>query len=419
MTRIAFFGPLPPSNTGIADYDEALLPLLRKDLTVDVFLSGAPSGGEGFSHADFFLRHQKQPYDLTLYQLGNSPFHEYMYGYLFQNPGAVIFHDYCLLHSRSEMLLKKKMTREYRDELAAVYPQQAEEIANAIIPSAAGNLLFYQFPLFELVLRSSLAAAAHTDFAVKKLSTTETPVIKIPHLELGAGTASGYGLLPGKFVIGSFGYATNAKRISTLLDVVAGIRTEHPEVICSVVGEVEDPAEMHRRIQTLGLQDCVIVTGHVGMPDFLAWMGRVDVVVNLRYPSAGEMSGTLIRALASAKPVIISRLPALLEIPEDTVLRVRPDREKEDLKNALAALVKDGALRARLSANARKYIREHHSPEMARAQYRKLIDAALERKSTFRGIELPSHLKSEKEILRDYLRRTSFEKLSSHLFYPF
>src|SRR6266498_2048885 len=92
MKRIAFFGPLPPLTTGIADYDEALLPLLRKDFEVDVFLERTFPDREGFSHADFFSKNHRNPYDLTLYQLGNSLFHEYMYGYLFQNPGAVIFH---------------------------------------------------------------------------------------------------------------------------------------------------------------------------------------------------------------------------------------------------------------------------------------------------------------------------------------
>src|SRR6185295_10274301 len=120
MKRIAFFGPLPPSSTGIADYNEALLPLLRKDFEVDVF--------QQHTHADFFSKHYQKPYDLNLYQMGNSLFHEYMYGYLFQNPGVVVFHDYCLLHSRSEMLLEKGFFHEYRQELAAVYPEQAEQI---------------------------------------------------------------------------------------------------------------------------------------------------------------------------------------------------------------------------------------------------------------------------------------------------
>ena len=405
MTRIAFFGPLPPLNTGIADYDEAVLPILRKDFEVDVFLERTFPGQEGFSHADFFSKHYQNPYDLTLYQMGNSLFHEYMYGYLFQNPGVVIFHDYCLLHSRSEMLLEKACFQEYREELAAVYPEQAEQIADTIISSAAGDLLFYQFPFFELVLRSSLAAAAHTEVAVKKLSTPQTPVIKIPHLELPGADLTQQDPAPEKFVIATFGYVTGAKRISTLLEVIAEIGKQHSEVITVIVGDVEDRAALNQQVESLGLGNRVIVTKRLPITEFLQWMGRADVIVNLRYPSAGEMSGTLIRSLASAKPVIISRLPGLQEIPEDAVLRVRPDEEKADLRKALRSLITNGELRKKLSANARNYILKHHSAELVRTQYRKLIELAMERKAHFQGIDLPVHLQSGKAILRNSLRR--------------
>ena len=161
MKRIAFFGPLPPSRTGIADYNSALLPLLGKDYEIEAFLPDASRDSDGFSHADFFSRHRKHPYDLTLYQMGNQPhFHEYMYGYLFQHPGAVVFHDYCLHHSRADMLLKRNMTEEYRQELNFAYPDQADRIGNAAVTFAAGDLLFFHYPLFELVVRASLAAAA-------------------------------------------------------------------------------------------------------------------------------------------------------------------------------------------------------------------------------------------------------------------
>jgi glycosyltransferase involved in cell wall biosynthesis len=403
--KIAFFGPLPPSRTGIADYDAALLPVLRDDYDIDVFTQGKSPGA--FSHADFFSKNLQHSYDLCIYQIGNSPFHEYMYGYLFQNPGAVVFHDTCLLHSRSEMLLKRKMAAEYRDELRLVYPQHADEIANAIIPSAAGDALFYQFPLFELVLRSSLAAAAHTDFAVKQLNVSDTPVVKIPHIVLDAGNQSKQDLYPGKFVIATFGYVTRAKRIELLLQSIAELRKEHPEVFCLIVGDIEDRDQLKREIDQLGVNDCVSVTGHVEMHDFLGWMGRADAIVNLRFPSAGEMSGTLIRALASGKPVIISRLQSLQEIPQEAVLRVRPDFEQSDLKHALVDLLRIPALRKKLAVNAQQYIREKHSQKIVREQYRTLIETAFARKTNFHGIQLPAHLRSGKEILTEHLKDLS------------
>jgi glycosyltransferase involved in cell wall biosynthesis len=409
IMKLAFFGPLPPSTTGIADYDAALLPLLRNDYEIDVFVQEKCPGAH--SHADFYSRNLQYPYDLCLYQMGNSPFHEYVYGYLFQNPGAVVFHDTCLLHSRSEMLLKRQMTEEYRNELRAVYPEHAEEIANAIIPSAAGDALFYQFPLFELVLRSSLAAATHTHFAAKQLSISETPVVTIPHLTLKGGNDSKREEYRGKFVIASFGYVTKAKRIDLLLQAVAEIRTEFESIFCVIVGDIEDRVQLDRDIQRFGLNDSVSITGRVDLQDFLGWMGRADAIVNLRFPSAGEMSGTLIRALATGKPVIISRLQSLQEIPDDAALRVRPDYELSDLKQALSNLLRNSNLRRQLSAKAQNYIHQNHTPQAVRERYGKLIQTAIDRKSQFRTIELPLHLQSAKHILNSYLRNSVFKNL--------
>ena len=415
MKRIAFFGPLPPLKTGIADYNEALLPWLRKDYEIDVFLPGTRLNGssEGFPHGDFFLRHKRMPYDLALYHMGNQPrFHEYMYGYLFQQPGAVLFHDYCLHHSRADMLLKRNMTEEYRQELQHVYPDQADRIANAAITFAAGDLLFFHYPLFELIVQASLAAGAHTDAAVEKLQICETPVIKIPCLQMEGGTGTETGLYPGKTILASFGYATQAKRISTILETIADLRVEHKNLLYGIVGALENRVSVLRQIEALGLTESVVVTGHVEMPEFLRWMSRADIILNLRYPSAGEMSSTLIRALASAKPVIVSRLLDVQEIPENAVLRVRPDHEQKDLRAALVALLQDPDLRNRLSANARKYIEAHHTPQKAREKYQLLIETALERKSNFVPPQLPLHLRSGAEILKEHLLKTSFERIN-------
>jgi glycosyltransferase involved in cell wall biosynthesis len=415
MKRIAFFGPLPPLKTGIADYNEALLPWLRKDFEIDVFLPrvNLPGSSEGFPHGDFFLRQKRNPYDLALYQMGNQPrFHEYMYGYLFQQPGAVLFHDYCLHHSRADMLLKRNMTEEYRQELQYVYPAQAEQIANAAISFAAGDLLFFHYPLFELIVRASLAAGAHTDAAVKKLQICETPVIKIPCLQMEGGTAIETRIYPGKTVLASFGYATQAKRISTILEVIADLRAEHNNLLYVIVGALEDRTGILRQIESLGLKESVLVTGHVEMPEFLKWMSRADIILNLRYPSAGEMSSTLIRALASGKPVVVSRLLDVQEIPENALLRVRPDHEQKDLRSAILALLQDPGLRSRLSANARKYIEENHAPQKAREKYQLLIETALERKSNFIPPQLPAHLRSGAEILQEHLLETTFERMN-------
>lgn len=408
--RIAFFGPVNPTPSGISDYDEELLPLLRELDEIDVFVDGKAEGKGVYSHAEFYQRNRNSPYDLNLYQLGNSLVHEYMYGYMFHYPGAIVFHDSCLHHSRAKMLLQKGFIKEYFEEAALVHPGE-HKLGDIVYEGAAGELLLYYFPFVRLLLESALAAGAHTDPIVKELGITETPVIKIPmavQIDKTLWNADASNLYPGKTVIASFGLATPEKRIDTVLQAVAELRCYYPNLRYLIVGEVAKHYDLHQEIADWEVQDVVEVTGGVDHDRFHSLLADADIVVNLRYPSAGEMSATLLRAMAYGKPVLMSRLDHLQEIPEDAVIRVRPDHEIDDLFHHLWQLVENETLRKRFGNRAKAYIEKEHRPEQMADAYRKLMDAALQRKPSFRPPQLPLHLQSSEHILRDYIRRTSF-----------
>ena len=91
--RVAWFSPMPPSRSGIAAYSAEVLPLLAgRDNTVDVFIDeNAP---------DFVWKHRRNPYDLTVFQLGNASCHDYIWAYLFRYPGLVVLHDAQLHQAR-------------------------------------------------------------------------------------------------------------------------------------------------------------------------------------------------------------------------------------------------------------------------------------------------------------------------------
>jgi hypothetical protein len=108
-------------------------------------------------------------------------------------------------------------------------------------------------------------------------------------------------------------------------------------------------------------------------------------------------------------------LQQLEVIPVDAVLRVRPDREEQDLFSHLVRLIEDRSLRNRLGVAARRYIEENHRNEQVIEKYTGLIELALTRKQDFRSPELPLHLRSGKEIMREYMNRSGFQGASSHL----
>src|ERR1044071_8584871 len=81
--RVAYYSPLPPSRSGLADYSRLLLPALRERVEVVVAERGkrAPDA------------------DVALYHLGNEPdAHDWIVDALRKRPGVVVMHEYVLHH---------------------------------------------------------------------------------------------------------------------------------------------------------------------------------------------------------------------------------------------------------------------------------------------------------------------------------
>src|SRR5579884_3589236 len=92
--RIAFFSPLPPEKSGIADYSAALLEPLSRLADVDTF-TGRPR------HFD------RARYDVCLYQIGNNPYHAAAYETALEHPGVVVIHEANLHHLIADLTIRR------------------------------------------------------------------------------------------------------------------------------------------------------------------------------------------------------------------------------------------------------------------------------------------------------------------------
>ncbi len=89
-----------------------------------------------------------------------------------------------------------------------------------------------------------------------------------------------------------------------------------------LVGEPHPEFPVHQLIRTLGLQEQVRVLGFAPIGKFVDYIGACDIVLNLRYPTVGETSGSLQRALGLGKAVIVSDVGSFSELPDDICLKV-------------------------------------------------------------------------------------------------
>ncbi|MBV9497431.1 MAG: glycosyltransferase family 4 protein, partial [Acidobacteria bacterium] len=289
--RVVMLSPMPPSRTGIAHYASMLAPALGK--AVDLIVVSSPA--------------DPIPDGLRIYQLGNNPHHEWIYNEALRTPGVIVLHDVVLHHLIVEMTLARGDVDGYIAALERNHGAAGAAWARGRAAGLHNELGNFLLPASIEVANRSRAVIVHNRWAAERLLSfgVSTPVHVVPHP---------YEELPlpvemprTKRVIGVFGFLTSAKRAGVILEAFR--RADDPSLELLIVGE-----------RAPNIDPRIVTTGYV--EDLDPWYGRVDCLVNLRYPTAGETSGTLIRAFAAGKPVAVSDYAQFAEYPDDCVTKI-------------------------------------------------------------------------------------------------
>lgn len=385
--RLAYFSPLPPARSGIADYSAELVPALAEHLELELFVDDGVRVDESLT-SRFPVRGDRAfpalwesgRYDAVLYHVGNNPdYHARTWAMLQRIPGIVVLHEAMLHHLVRGMTMAKGDLEGYVEEMRYAYGKTGEALARRSVGTGI-PLDVWNYPLFERVVDASLGLIVHNDCTGDRVRASRpgTRIVKIPHhlslreLEGGASpeeARAALGISAEAFVVASFGFVTPAKRIDVALRSFARLRREVPNAVYLLVGEVS-PHYDFAGILTAELAPGVTVVGRTELDRFLLYMLAADVAVNLRYPSAGETSGTLIRLLGMGKPVIVSHTGAFSEIPDDCCAKIDLDETEEDLlASVLVRLATDEPLRRRMGENARRHMATHHALEGSARAY--------------------------------------------------
>jgi glycosyltransferase involved in cell wall biosynthesis len=401
--RLAYFSPLPPQRSGIADYSAELLPHLARHLEVEPFVDEgvkvAPEIAGAFTvrgDRAFPALWESGRYDAVLYHVGNNhEYHARTWKMLQRYPGVTVLHEPMLHHLVRGMTVARGDLEGYVEEMRYAYGRTGESLARRSLGTGI-PLDAWSYPLFERVVDASLGLIVHNDCTRDRVlaSRPETRIAKVPHhLSLaesqgGEALRAALGLPPAGLLFASFGFITPAKRIDVALRAFARLRREvAPDALYLLVGEVSPYYDLECLL-TPALADGVVLVGRTELPEFLRYMAAADVAINLRYPSAGETSGTLIRLLGLGKAVIVSNTGAFAEIPDDCCAKIDLDATEEALLFAvLCALATDAELRRRLGDNARRHIAAHHALEGSARGYADFIRAVVaEKPAPFRPV---------------------------------
>ena len=381
--KISYWSPLSPSGTGVADYSEELLPHLAKEnIEIHLFVSDRepsnPAIRDEFSWhwaRDYEEVAARESFDLDLYQIGNSSYHRYALNAALRHPGVVVLHDLVLQHLFLGLSVERGNTALYVSEMKRAYGERGAAIGRQIAAALGSELLTSKFPLCERLVERSYGVLVLTRFMQQWLERrfgaipggqVEKFIGRAPHhyspppplpVATPLEARRVLGLPENELLVASFGLVTRAKRIDRALLGFQRFLRECPAARFLVVGEVSKSYPLEELEVARDLGERLIVTGRQPMDRFYLYMLACDVVVNLRFPSTGELSGTLIRTLGMGKPVLVSNTGPFAEFPEHTVARIDlGPPEVSEIARVLLLLARNPHLREAMGRFAREHV---------------------------------------------------------------
>lgn len=462
--RVAWFSPVPPVQSGISAYTAEIVPRLARHHAIDLVLDestwrtwamvtnidagrGSTGGGgtrdsdptafeavhplgrsvPGYRAHDFLFLHDRAPYDVIVYQLGNATCHDYMWPYLLRFPGLVVFHDGHVHHARAKWLLAQGRRDDYRAEFMFAHPEAPRDAAEYAVGGMTGAS-YYFYPWLRPVVARARALAAHTAALCDALGSMAgdrgASMIRMGVDDLApppAMPAAGAVTPSGEHVpvtLAAFGLITEEKRIAPLLRAFAAVRDSCAGAHLRLVGARAPHFNVDGLVAELSLTDAVTITGYVSEAALASHLSEADVCFGLRWPSTGETSASWLRCLAAGRATVITDLlhtvhvPCLdprswtaadglaavadaggrLELRSPVCVAIDILDEEHSLRLALPRLCTDADLRRRLGTSARAWWAAHHTLDLMEADYLVALDAAASAAAPSVPDDFPAHL---------------------------
>ncbi|MBK5255238.1 MAG: hypothetical protein JJE39_04325, partial [Vicinamibacteria bacterium] len=304
------WSPLPPQQSGVADFVHEQLAVLERTLDLTLVVED-----ESEVAADVRRRYrvvsedQSDATKLRVYHIGNSPLHGFIYREALRVPGVVVLHEWNL----HELLLGFAVTANdfdpYRSQMRREHGARGTIAAQTIASALGGRHWTVGFPLNVEILERAVAVICLSASTAVRV-TNRAPGLRLLHLphhallvshaadrlearaRLGLASHARVVLLPG--------LQTASKSLEVARTAMEIIRPRVKETLLVTVGGV--PA-----LTNLGGEG--VDSLHLGRVD-LETLGdallAADVVLALRFPSRGETSGVLMRALAAGRASVVS-----------------------------------------------------------------------------------------------------------------
>lgn len=390
---VAVVAPMPPLESGVADYTYRLVDALRSHVDPVVFADGerwAPEGtgaesrvpaGVELCPVPSFVEEERLRggFDAVLYCVGNSQFHAGALALLRNRPGTVLAHEvrlndlYALAVDEPGAVpdgFSANLHAIYGDRLPAevatlgrIAPGAAERLgllmASEVVALADQVVVMSEYAA--RLLRTDVAAADRAKIVVGRFAYADASGPRTPAAKRAP-------------VIASFGVVNDVKRPGVLVEMLPAILERVPDAQLAIVGRCGE-AERERLTalaDSLGVASRVTVTGDVSIDEYRAWLDRAAVSVQLRQTTNGECSAAAGDCLAAGSALVVTDIGAQRELPDAVAVKVPVAIGASELAQLVADLLDDEARRQALAHAARQYV-ESASFESVAAELAKIL----------------------------------------------
>ncbi|QGZ54015.1 glycosyltransferase [Paraburkholderia acidiphila] len=398
--RVAMVSPLPPEQTGIADYVAELLPTLAETYDITVISDQAEvwpgPGGEQFEVKSIaWFEQNAGDFERVVYQMGNSPFHAHMPAMMQRYPGVVVLHDFFI----SSLMLWAEDTGFGHDAFKRALVRSHGYRALEQLAREGALASKWRWPCSYEVVRDALSVIVHSNYSRDLVAQYYgEPFREKVHLVRQHRAAEDLrcridarrrlGIAEDEILVCAYGFMDATKLNHVLVDAWArsGLSDDVKCRLVFVGGE--DNSEYGRQLREvmarLAGSARIKITGFADHESFVTWLSAADIAVQLRTMSRGETSRTVLDCLAHGVPLIVNANGPMAEYPDDILTKLADEFEVDDLVVALRRLRADTSLREELGVRGPAYIAAVHEPHKTAAGYAHAIEGAFNAADTRR-----------------------------------
>ena len=364
-----YSSPFWPMKSGISEYSEILVNGLAEfyDITLltDDYELSNKYLKDNFKIIKYIKGEVFRGYDVIIYNIGNNPYyHSYMYDAILNNPGYIILHDFVLYYLTIGYYRERGMVFQKIYQMAGIDGIQI--MKQAIKDSKTQDMLQFNtitkmLPLNQEIISISKGIFVHSYYSERKINEIQADkeIYKI-NLSYVSVENNGANILYYKFhipkeayVVGSIGFIASTKQNEIICRAIKEYNLTHIDKIYYVmIGEGDCINDL--------LDEYIIKTGFFPQDEYISAIERCDLIFNLRYPSHGETSATLIQCMGRGKPCVVTDIGWFHEVPEECVVKLSPNITVKELVNKIEEFKKMNWSDMKLESH--KYVNENCSP---------------------------------------------------------